>query len=213
MRKIIYPILIAACFSCNQNTKINTADSKNETQTELASDTTTDLSFEGFRSALIENDLVKLKSYIKFPLQTDTYVSWQYAENRDNGEDGGDISLTQEDYNINMETFFPEVLGNILKKLSLDDLIKKKNITLPYIDEDGEEYEVDCIYDKELKEICLQYKEKNPIPIRDENDQSGTEYNEKELEAYRNKAFDDIRYFFEINGNKQIRLTKIDAYK
>jgi len=210
--KIICLIGVMACFSCkqgNQDIQINNSAPKRKVQTQ---NDYSKSNFDAFKTALFENDLVALKSYMRFPIETDTYMSWQYAKERD-AEGGEDISLTSDEYNLNMEQFFPEALCAVIKNVTLDELVRKENISLSYTDEEGKEYEVECIYEAKLHQICFLYIEKNTIHIRDENDKSETEYTEAELEAYRIKRFDDIRYFFDVDKNWQIRLTKIDAYK
>ena len=212
IKKIICLIGIITCFSCkqdNQAIQISNPVPKRNVQTQ---NDYSKSNFDAFKTALFENDLVALKSYMRFPIETDTYMSWHYAKERD-AEGGEDISLTSDEYDLNMEQFFPEALCAVIKNVTIDELVRKENISLSFTDEEGKEYEVECIYEAQLNQICLLYIEKNTIHIRDENDKSQTEYTEAELEAYRTKRFDDIRYFFDVDKNWQIKLTKIDAYK
>lgn len=212
MKKIIYLICIIACFSCkqgNQDIQRNNPVPKRKVQTQ---NDYSKSNFDAFKTALFNQDLAALKSYMRFPIETDTYMSWHYAKERD-AEGGEDISLTSDEYNLNMEQFFPDALCAVIKNVTLNELVRKENVSLSYTDEEGKEYEVECIYDAQLKQICFLYIEKNTMPIRDENDESQTEYTEAELQAYRIKRFDDIRYFFDVDKNWQIKLTKIDAYK
>lgn len=212
IKKIIYLICVITCFSCkqdNQDIQISNPVPKRKVQTQ---NDYSKSNFDAFKTALFENDLVALKSYMRFPIETDTYMSWHYAKERD-AEGGEDISLTSDEYDLNMEQFFPEALCAVIKNVSIDELVSKENISLSYTDEEGKEYEVECIYEAKLHQICFLYIEKNTIHIRDENDKSETEYTKEELEAYRTKRFDDIRYLFDVDKNWQIKLTKIDAYK
>lgn len=212
IKKIIYLICVITCFSCkqdNQDIQISNPVPKRKVQTQ---NDYSKSNFDAFKTALFENDLVALKSYMRFPIETDTYMSWHYAKERD-AEGGEDISLTSDEYDLNMEQFFPEALCAVIKNVTLDELVRKENISLSYTDEEGKEYEVECIYEAKLHQICFLYIEKNTIHIRDENDKSETEYTKEELEAYRTKRFDDIRYLFDVDKNWQIKLTKIDAYK
>jgi len=212
IKKIICLIGFITCFSCkqdNQAIQISNPVPKRKVQTQ---NDYSKSNFDAFKTALFENDLVALKSYMRFPIETDTYMSWHYAKERD-AEGGEDISLTSDEYDLNMEQFFPEALCAVIKNVTIDELVRKENLSLSFTDEEGKEYEVECIYEAQLNQICLLYIEKNTIHIRDENDKSQTEYTEAELEAYRIKRFDDIRYFFDVDKNWQIKLTKIDAYK
>jgi hypothetical protein len=212
IKKNIYLIGVIACISCKQDNQVVQINNSAPTRKVQTQNDYSKSNFDAFKTALFENDLVTLKSFMRFPIETDTYMSWQYAKERD-AEGGEDISLTSDEYDLNMEQFFPQALGAMIKNVTIDELVRKENLSLSFTDEEGKEYEVECIYEAKLHQICFLYIEKNTIHIRDENDKSETEYTEAELEAYRIKQFDDIRYFFDVDKKWQIKLTKIDAYK
>lgn len=212
MKKILPLVCSVLLVSCKDNIKITIDNAKNNSQTATQNST---LDFNGFKAALTEGDSVKLKTYIQFPLKTETYISWKYTREM-KGEDGDESSiyLDEADYENNKHVIFPHAFIETLKSISIDDAIKKRNITSPvFTDEDGDDFQTECIYDDELNELFLQFTQKNPIQVREEGNQSTAEYNSEELEIYQNKDFDDIRYFFSIDKNKNIKLTKVDAYK
>lgn len=213
MIKKILPafIIIVFIISCKDNIKITTGSSKNDT---VAKAKEPAMDFEGFKSALINWDTTQVKSYIKFPLKTDTYIAWHYKPERVYEEDGGDISLVESDYENNKYEMFPDAFGETLKNISIDDLIKKRELISPVVtDEEGHQYQSEFLYDKEWKELDIQLTLKNPVQIREANDTSGMEYSKAELEIYRAQPFNNIRYYFEVDKNKNIRLFRVDAYK
>lgn len=212
MKKLLPLVLSILLISCKDNLKITTDKTKGENPTTTENSV---LSFDGFKTALNKDDAAQIKEYIRFPLKTETYISWKYAKEM-KGEDGDESSiyLDEADYEKNKDLIFPHAFIEILKSISIDDVIKKKNIISPvFTDEDGDDFQIEFIYDNEFNELFLQFTQKNPIQVRDEDNKSEAEYNSEELEIYQNKDFDDIRYFFSIDKNKNIKLTKVDAYK
>lgn len=210
MKKIIFPLLvIVITISCKDNIKIKIDGNKTTTALDSASN------FEGFKSAIINNDDEAIKKYIKFPLETRNIFNWIYVRKEEMTHgDEEDITLHEEDYEGNRDKMFPPAFGECLKKVKLDKLVKKLNITTRSItDENGDKFKMDCIYDNDVKLMELHFIHENPIVIRENDSLGQPEYNDEELERYRNKIFDEIVYTFEVKNKKVVKLIEIEAYK
>lgn len=168
--------------------------------------------FDDFRKAIIEDDTVKIKSYINFPLEVDSPEEWQYSRVLE-GESSTEIyGLLYKDYLLNKHIIFSDAFKKLIKDydfikiLEIPEGYESKTITLP----DGKKYTIKGVYGdvQEFYGFTLTVFHKNHIPPKE----TDTLYS-----GYKNKLrFNDgvpksLQYRFKISNDGSFKLNSLYA--
>jgi hypothetical protein len=154
-------------------------------------------SFNEFRTALYLNDKIKLKSYFKFPVLDENNEIWYLIEDEHQLTfvKGQIKPLTETDFNSYYFKIFDQYFINSILKIKTKELFDKGKYETIILKDERISYNISATYDKELKQLILNFYTEEKFEI----DNTG-EYEKTELSKI---------YYFDILPNNKIRFKKV----
>lgn len=161
MHKILFfvvAITLVACQSKSANENIQQQAAK---QQEPTNQYTFKEAFNKLQSAIIQEDIITIKSFIKFPFASPALINeiWRIAGDEKAAQTGKEF--TEEDFDKHVGKLLPKGLKLALQQVDFMAFEKGNNIEISLQVDDSIEAYLSTAYDENSKQLILTYIEHN----------------------------------------------------